>query len=68
MKSDVQIAAEAKLKPISAIAASLGIPKKYIEAYGGHKAKVHIDILKTLKFRKNAKYIVVTGITPTHLR
>ena len=67
MKSDIQIAAEAKLKPISAIAAKLGIPNKYIECYGDHKAKVRIDFLKTLKERKNAKYIVVTGITPTHL-
>ena len=67
MKSDVQITAEAKLKPISAIAANLGIPNKYIECYGDHKAKVRIDILKTLKPRKKAKYIVVTGITPTHL-
>ncbi|MDD5428918.1 MAG: formate--tetrahydrofolate ligase [Candidatus Omnitrophica bacterium] len=67
MKSDVQIAAEAKLRPIAAIAAKLGIPNKYIECYGDHKAKVRIDILKTLKQKKNAKYIVVTGITPTHL-
>ncbi|MFA6321508.1 MAG: formate--tetrahydrofolate ligase [Candidatus Omnitrophota bacterium] len=67
MKSDVQIASQAKLKPISSIAASLGIPNKYIEAYGDHKAKVNIDILKGLKQRKTAKYIVVTGITPTHL-
>jgi formate--tetrahydrofolate ligase len=67
MKSDVQIAAEAKLKLISSIAEELGIPKKYIEAYGDHKAKVRIDILKTLKPRKKSKYIVVTGITPTHL-
>ena len=67
MKSDVQIAAEAKLKPILAIAAKFGIPAKYIECYGDHKAKVRIDILKTLKPRKKAKYIVVTGITPTHL-
>jgi formate--tetrahydrofolate ligase len=67
MKSDVQIAAEAKLKPISSIATKLGIPAKYIECYGDHKAKVRIDILKSLKPRKNSKYIVVTGITPTHL-
>ncbi|MDD5136223.1 MAG: formate--tetrahydrofolate ligase [Candidatus Omnitrophica bacterium] len=67
MKSDVQIASEAKLKPISSIAAKLGIPNKYIECYGYHKAKVSIDILKALKPRKKAKYIVVTGITPTHL-
>ena len=67
MKSDVQIAAEAKLKLVSSIAEELGIPKKYIEAYGDHKAKVRIDILKTLKPWKKSKYVVVTGITPTHL-
>ena len=67
MKSDVQIAREAKLKPISSIAVTLGIPSKYTECYGYHKAKVSIDILKALRLRKKAKYIVVTGITPTHL-
>ena len=67
MKSDLQIAAEAKLQPIFSIAAKLGIPNKYIECYGDHKAKVRIDFIKSLKQRKSAKYIVVTGITPTHL-
>ncbi len=67
MKSDLEIAAEAKLKPMSKIAVNLGVAPKYIECYGDHKAKVRIDILKDLRPRKNSKYIVVTGITPTHL-
>ncbi len=58
------------LKPIISIAAKTGISRKYLELYGDYKAKISLDILK--KNRRSAgsaksKYIVVTGITPTHL-
>lgn len=58
------------LKPIISIAAKAGISRKYLELYGDYKAKISLDILK--KNRRSAgsaksKYIVVTGITPTHL-
>lgn len=58
------------LKPIHSIAATLGIPKKYLEPYGDYKAKISLDILKDHRVqgrRALGKYIVVTGITPTHL-
>ena len=54
------------LKPISSIAAKLGISGKNLELFGDYKAKISLDILKSPGSRKG-KYVVVTGITPTHL-
>jgi len=67
MKSDLQIAQEAKLKPITEIAESIGIKEDELDLYGKYKAKVSPDILKRLKDRPQAKYIVVTAVTPTPL-
>jgi formate--tetrahydrofolate ligase len=67
MKSDLQIAQEAKLKPITEIAESIGIGEDELDLYGKYKAKVSPDILKRLQDRPQAKYIVVTAITPTPL-
>ncbi len=64
--NDIEIAQKAKLKPIAGIAAALGIPRAQIELYGDFKAKISLDILNKPGNRKG-KYIVVTGITPTHL-
>ncbi len=55
------------MKPIISIAKELGIPRQYLELYGDYKAKVSLDLLRTTRPRKKGKYIVVTGITPTHL-
>ncbi|MDP3786780.1 MAG: formate--tetrahydrofolate ligase [Candidatus Omnitrophota bacterium] len=54
------------IKPIAAIAVKLGIPRKNLELFGDYKAKISLNILKKSDSRKG-KYIVVTGITPTHL-
>jgi formate--tetrahydrofolate ligase len=67
MKSDLQIAQEAKLKPITEIATSIGIKEDELDLYGKYKAKVSPDILKRLKDKPQGKYIVVTAITPTPL-
>jgi len=67
MKSDLQIAQEAKLKPITQIAAEAGINKDELEPFGAWKAKVNLDILERLKDRPGGKYIDVTAITPTPL-
>lgn len=56
-----------KLVPITVMAAKLGIPRRFIELYGDYKAKISLDILKKCKPRKSSAYVVVTGITPTHL-
>jgi len=67
MKSDLQIAQEAKLKPITEIAASIGIKEDELDLYGKYKAKISPDILKRLKDRPQGKYIIVTAVTPTPL-
>ena len=54
------------MKPITSIAAKFGIPRKNLELFGDYKAKISLDILKRPGSRKG-KYVVVTGITPTHL-
>ena len=64
---DIAIANKARLKPIADIARKLGIASKHIELYGLYKAKISLDALKSKKHNKRARYIVVTGITPTHL-
>jgi formate--tetrahydrofolate ligase len=54
------------LKSIIQVARKLGIHPKYLETYGSYKAKVSLELLKS-KSKRSGKYIVVTGITPTHL-
>lgn len=66
-KSDIEIAQQATMLPITEIAANLGILPEELELYGNYKAKVSLDILKRLKDRPNGKYIDVTAITPTPL-
>ena len=54
MKSDLQIAQEAQLKPITEIAESIGIKEEELDLYGKYKAKVSPDILKRLKDKPRA--------------
>lgn len=65
--SDIEIAQEAKLKPILQIAAELGIRPDELELYGPFKAKVKLEVLDRLQSRPNGKYVDVTAITPTPL-
>ena len=65
MKTDVQIAQEANLKPISEIADSLGIAEDELDLYGKHKAKVSLDVLSRLEDKPDGKLILVTAINPT---
>jgi len=58
--------AKINLKPIVEIARSIGIRKQYVEPLGLYKGKISTDILKSLK-KKQAKYILVSSITPTPL-
>ena len=62
-KTDIEIAQEAELLPISAVAASLGIPEDAVENYGRYKAK--IDPRPLRERPEKAKLILVTAITPT---
>jgi methylenetetrahydrofolate dehydrogenase (NADP+) / methenyltetrahydrofolate cyclohydrolase / formyltetrahydrofolate synthetase len=65
--SDIEIAQEAKIKPILQVAAELGIHENELELYGPYKAKIKLEILDRLKDKPNGKYIDVTAITPTPL-
>jgi len=67
MKSDIEIAQAAKLKPITEIAKQIGINEDELELYGKYKAKIELSILERLKNKPNGKYIDVTAITPTPL-
>lgn len=65
MKTDVQIAQEAKMLPIIEVAKGLGIQEDELELYGRYKAKVSLDVLKRLEGRPDAKLVLVTAINPT---
>jgi methylenetetrahydrofolate dehydrogenase (NADP+)/methenyltetrahydrofolate cyclohydrolase/formyltetrahydrofolate synthetase len=65
--SDIEIAQEAKMRPILEVAADLGLNEDDLDLYGKYKAKVHLDVLDRLADRPNAKYVDVTAITPTPL-
>jgi len=67
MKSDLEIAQAAKMKPVTEIAGAIGIGDEELDLYGRWKAKVHLSILERLKDRPSGKYIDVTAITPTPL-
>ncbi len=64
IKSDIQIAQETKMDPITAIADKVGIDSKYVELYGNYKAKIDYNLLKE-KTNPDGKLILVTAITPT---
>jgi formate--tetrahydrofolate ligase len=65
VKSDIEIAREAKMKPIMAIGAGLGIPENDLIPYGHTKAKVELKYIDGLKSKKDGKLILVTAINPT---
>ena len=67
MKSDLEIAQNAKLKSINEIAANAGILESELEPYGHTKGKVNLKILDRLKDKPNGKLVVVTAINPTPL-
>ncbi len=65
--SDLEIAQEAEMKPITRLAEELGILPEEFEQQGHYKAKIKLEILDRLKDTPNGKYIDVTAITPTPL-
>ncbi len=64
MKSDYEIAQDASIRPITSIAADLGIPSNLVIPYGHYKAKINISHFDEEKIAKS-KLILVTAITPT---
>lgn len=65
--SDLEIARAAALAPIAEIADSAGVPADRLEPYGRYVAKIDLEAIEDLQDRPNAKYVVVTAVTPTPL-
>ena len=65
MLSDIEIAQNATLKPISEIAKKIGLKADEYEPYGRYKAKITDDFLKRMSGKKDGKLILVTAINPT---
>ena len=65
MKTDLEIAQEAKMEPIGKVAESLGIRENDLELYGKYKAKLSDAYLASLEGRQDGKLILVTAINPT---
>jgi len=65
MKSDIQIAQEAKMDPIKNVAQKLGLCEDDIEYYGKYKCKISLDVYDKVKGNKDGKLILVTAINPT---
>ena len=65
MKTDIQIAQEAKMLPIGKIAEKLGVTEDELEYYGKYKAKITDDFIKRTAGKPNGKLILVTAINPT---
>ena len=65
MKTDIQIAQEATLKPIKEVATLLGICEDDLELYGKYKAKISEDLMERTKNNPDGKLILVTAINPT---
>ena len=63
--TDIEIAQQCEMKPITEIAEKAGIDKKYLEQYGNYKAKIDLSLAKETT-KENGKLILVTAITPTH--
>lgn len=65
MKTDIQIAQEAKLQKVDRIAEKLSIPESAMEFYGPYKAKVSLDFCRQATTQPAGKLVLVTAITPT---
>ena len=65
VRSDIEIARDAKKKPIQEIGTRLGIATEHLLPFGHDKAKISADFIKSLSSRKDGKLILVTAINPT---
>ncbi|KAI0797666.1 C-1-tetrahydrofolate synthase [Abortiporus biennis] len=65
--SDIEIAMAQTPKPVAHLAQEIGLLPEELESYGQYKAKVELSVLDRLAYRKDGKYIVISGITPTPL-
>ncbi len=67
MLNDLEIAQQAKLRPIRDVAAEAGLREDEIEYYGKYKAKIGLEVLDRLADEPDGKFILVTAVTPTPL-
>ena len=65
MKTDIQIAQEAVMKPITEVAAQVGLSQDDLELYGKYKAKLSDECMERLSQEKDGKLVLVTAINPT---
>jgi formate--tetrahydrofolate ligase len=65
VKSDIEIAREAKLQPIASVAATLDLVPEDLELYGSYKAKVRMETIERLRSGKDGMLVLVTAMTPT---
>jgi len=65
LKSSLEIAQEAELRPIADVAAEAGLLDDEVEMYGRYKAKIDLGVLDRLSDRPDGKIICVTAVTPT---
>lgn len=65
MLTDIEIAAQAKMKRITDVAAAMGIHPEELEPYGHYKAKLSDDLLARLQDRPDGKLVLVTAVNPT---
>ncbi|KAF2271759.1 FTHFS-domain-containing protein [Westerdykella ornata] len=65
--SDIAVSRSQHPKPITSVASEVGILPHELEQYGATKAKVDLKLLKRLEHRRNGRYILIAGITPTPL-
>jgi formate--tetrahydrofolate ligase len=64
-KSDIEIAREATLQPITSVAATLGLVPDDLELYGSYKAKVRMETIERLRAATDGRLVLVTAMTPT---
>ena len=65
MLTDIEIAQQCAMKPITEVASALGIRPEELEPYGHYKAKLSDDLAKRLESQPDGKLILVTAINPT---
>ena len=65
MKTDIEIASEAKMEPIAEVAHKLGLTDDDIELYGKYKCKISEEYLRSIQNNRDGKLVLVTAINPT---
>jgi formate--tetrahydrofolate ligase len=65
--TDLDIARQASLRPLSDVAADIGVPQSLLEPYGQDVAKIKLEAIEAMADRPRARYVVVSAITPTPL-